>query len=136
MNDIQRERIIIRFRQVMCDAAYLSEARAMSWSPTGAISHSKSGSSAPTGEESTLDRFIRRHESLMNEMENWIARERKGTPAMDTPAMVEWRFKNEHVGKRVEYVAEAENMTVERVREIRKHLKQRLTDGLPKDKAA
>ena len=132
MNDIQRERIIMRFRQVIRDAAYLSEARAMSWSPTGAISHGKAGSSAPTGEESTLDHFLRRHEDLVCDMEDWVARERKGSPVMDTPAMIEWRFKNEHVGKRVEYVAEAEDMSVERVREIRKSLKQRLTDGHPR----
>ena len=95
------------------------------------VTTGKSGWVEPRAPTSTHDHHLRGLFHWLEQAEKAVEREKRREPTEDKPGALEWRILNEHIGRRLERVAEHEGVTVETVIKIRKLAKVRQRDGLP-----
>ena len=125
--------LLTRIAGVLTEMRCLAEGTAQSFD-SEPVKHSKSGSSAPRGHTSTHDHHLSALLHWIEEAERAVEREKRREPTEDKPEALTWRVLNEHIGRRVEHVAEREGVTVKTVTEIRHAAGLRARDGQPAER--
>lgn len=120
-----------RIANVLTEMRCLAEGSAQSFD-SEPVSHGKAGWSEPRGHTSTHDQHLRGLFQWLEGAERAVEREKRREPTEDKPGALAWRVLNEHIGRRVELVAEREGVTVKTVTEIRHAAGLRGRDGRAK----
>jgi hypothetical protein len=131
----ERERLLRRINAVLGQAEVLSETRAAGRLDRNRVSNSKQQSSAPRGDESTLDRLTRQLEAWCQEAEATVAGERRSALKPMTATQYSFWFFETYQGVHYRKVAEAENLPPTTVRTWRERNGRDPLYGRPKDQS-